>query len=78
MYYDFVKDIKFAEFDYIETEKHSVGFIAQDLQGYEVGSKLINTDEDGVLGYDLMNYVNSLAIALQEAIKEIEILKANK
>ena len=77
-YYNFVKEIKFAEFDYIETEKHSVGFVAQDLQECEVGNNLINASKDGVLGYDLMSYVNSLAIALQEAIKEIEILKANK
>ena len=52
--------------------------MAQDLQECEVGNNLINASKDGALGYDLMSYVNSLAIALQEAIKEIEILKANK
>lgn len=80
-YYDFFSTMDFATWDWknplsntkgLET---NLGFIAQDVQDSNVGKMFIVKNEDGTLAYSQSNYVNALGIALQQAIKEIEILK---
>lgn len=55
----------------------SIGFIANeyDLENDLVAKEFIFKTEDGLLNYNTGNYATMIAIALQEAIKEIETLK---
>ena len=83
-HYSFVKeDLKLANFDYvtenknifeIETSNNKTGFIAQDIENTKVGKQLVKM-QDGLLSYDLTDYVNVLAGALQVAIQKIEWLE---
>ena len=54
---------------------HNVGFIAQDIADTAVGNEFVFKGEDGVYQYNMQGYVGVLAVALQNAIKEIETLK---
>ena len=53
----------------------SIGFIADeyDLENDKVAKEFIFKTEDGLLNYNTENYTTVIAIALQEAIKKIEI-----
>lgn len=79
--YNFVKDIELAQYDYkVANEdrvgiEHSLGFIAQDLLNDKVGELIVNRDVGEHLSYNLTTYINVLAGALKEAIKEVEVLK---
>ena len=55
----------------------NVGFLAQDydLETDTVAKEFIFADEDGNLSYNHMSYVTVGMIALQEAIKKIEVLE---
>lgn len=79
-YYEFVKKLPLYTYDYKNEEGydrslHNVGFIAQDIAGTPVGDEFIFKGEDGVYQYNMQGYVGVLAVALQNAIKEIECLK---
>lgn len=79
-YYEFVKNLPLYTYDYKNEEGydrslHNVGFIAQDIAGTAVGDEFIFKGEDGVYQYNMQGYVGVLAVALQNAIKEIENLK---
>lgn len=80
--YKFVKDMKLATFDYkntgneVQANQGKLGFIAQDFEGSPIGESILQKNqEDGMLAYDLNNYINVMVGALQQAIKEIETLK---
>lgn len=55
----------------------NIGFLAQDydIENDLVAKEFIFASENGGLSYNHMSYVTSGLIALQEAIKEIELLK---
>ena len=79
-YYEFVKKLPLYTYDYKNEEGydrslHNVGFIAQDIAGTPVGDEFIFKGEDGIYQYNMQGYVGVLAVALQNAIKEIESLK---
>lgn len=79
-YYEFVKKLPLYTYDYKNEEGydrslHNVGFIAQDIAGTPVGDEFVFKGEDGVYQYNMQGYVGVLAVALQNAIKEIETLK---
>ena len=80
-YYEFVKSMPFYTYDYKTKDDeenralHNVGFIAQDIADTAVGNEFVFKGEDGVYQYNMQGYVGVLAVALQNAIKEIETLK---
>ena len=80
-YYEFVKTLPMYTYDYKSKDDeenralHNVGFIAQDVADTPVGNEFIFKGEDGVYQYNMQGYVGVLAVALQNAIKEIETLK---
>lgn len=80
--YNFVKDnLKLATYDYKDTgneDKYSrgkLGFIAQDFLNNPIGQSILQQEDNNYLSYDLNNYINLLAGALQKAILNIENLK---
>ena len=84
--YNFIKDdLKLASYRYnvnLERGDTSVdyGFIAQDILYTKVGSEIVqledNSDLNSNLSYNQGNYIATLAGALQEAIKKIEVLES--
>lgn len=77
----FVKDeLKLATYNMkSDTDaKTQLGFIAQDIMDTKLGSLIVEKGEteSDKLAYSLSNYVNVLAGALQNALKEIDDLKA--
>ena len=80
-YYEFVKTMPMYTYDYKskDDEKdralHNVGFIAQDIADTAVGNEFVFKGEDGLYQYNMQGYVGVLAVALQKAINEIELLK---
>lgn len=79
-YYNFVKELPLYTYDYKTTGTesralHNVGFIAQDIADTVVGHEFVFKGEDGLYQYNMQGYVGVLAVALQNAIKEIEFLK---
>ena len=80
--YNFVKDnLKLATYDYKtegnedEYSKGKLGFIAQDFLNSPIGQSILQQEDNKYLSYDLNNYINLLAGALQKAILNIENLK---
>ena len=81
---DFIKDFKFATYNYIGSEGKCFGFIAQDIVEHPVGKLLLQEHEMDVinketneiegtettLGYNLADYTSIVAKALQEEIIE--------
>ena len=81
---DFIKDFKFATYNYIGSEGKCFGFIAQDIAKNPVGKLLLQEHEMDVinketreiegtettLGYNLADYTSVVAKALQEEIIE--------
>ena len=81
---DFIKDFKFATYNYIGSEGKCFGFIAQDIAEHPVGKLLLQEHEMDVinketreiegtettLGYNLADYTSVVAKALQEEIIE--------
>ena len=81
---DFIKDFKFATYNYIGSEGKCFGFIAQDIVKNPVGELLLQEHEVDVinketseiegtettLGYNLADYTSVVAKALQEEIIE--------
>lgn len=79
---DFIKEIRFATFKYKGSKENTFGFIAQDLENFEVADYMlkdvtsdavndIDADEDGQATYksfDTMAYTSVVAKALQEEI----------
>lgn len=68
-----ILDVPVKEFDYKDTGKHTIGFIAQDLQ--KLFPELITTDENGYLGIQETKLIYLLLLEvkrLQEKIKEME------
>jgi len=62
-----------VEFDYIENDKHDIGFIAQEYQ--EILPAQVNEKEDGMLSLT-PNLVPYLVKAIQELSAEVTALKA--
>ena len=82
--YNFVKDnLKLATYNYTtynkeeeNSNKGKLGFIAQDLLNDAVGKSILNSSNTNeILTYDLNNYINTLAGALQKTIAKIEKLE---
>ena len=81
---DFIKDFKFATYNYIGSGGKCFGFIAQDIAEHPVGKLLLQEHEMDVinketreiegtettLGYNLADYTSVVAKALQEEIIE--------
>lgn len=58
------------------SNRTSLGFIAQDIAETEVGKNILyHNDEDSPLMYSETEYINTIALALQNSIREIESLK---
>ena len=88
---DFIKDFKFATYNYIGSKGRCFGFIAQDIAEHPVGKLLLQEHEMDVinkktreiegtettLAYNLADYTSVIAKALQEEIisRDIEIEK---
>ena len=78
IYDSFKNDIDFAEYRYIqevkskgEDAKVKVGFLANDLEGTLIGSITLEKDEaTDFYSYDQSNYINCIAIALQQEMKK--------
>ena len=84
LFKDFIKDFKFATYNYIGSEGKCFGFIAQDIAEHPVGKLLLQEHEMDVinketreiegtettLGYNLADYTSVVAKALQEEIIE--------
>ena len=84
LFKDFIKDFKFATYNYIGSEGKCFGFIAQDIVEHPVGKLLLQEHEMDVinketreiegtettLGYNLADYTSVVAKALQEEIIE--------
>lgn len=82
--YNFVKnEIYLAKFNYKDSNKDTIGFIAQDLlevdagnsKAYDIANIVANVDEEKKLSYDTGAYINVLAGALKQAILKIEKLE---
>lgn len=59
-----------------QTKKDTIlGIIAQDIENTPIGDLLVNTHKIGTLQINLSSYITSVAIALQQSIKEVEELK---
>ena len=78
-FYQFVKELPLYSYDYKnetpDRSLHNIGFIAQDIANTPVGDEFVFEGEDGIYQYNMQGYVGVLAVALQNAIKEIENLK---
>ena len=78
IYDSFKNDIDFAEYRYIqevkskgEDAKVKVGFLANDLEGTLIGNITLEKDEaTDFYSYDQSNYINCIAIALQQEMKK--------
>ena len=84
LFKDFIKDFKFATYNYKGSEGKCFGFIAQDIVKNPVGKLLLQEHEMDVinketreiegtettLGYNLADYTSVVAKALQEEIIE--------
>ena len=84
LFKDFIKDFKFATYNYKGSEGKCFGFIAQDIVKNPVGKLLLQEHEIDVinketreiegtettLGYNLADYTSVVAKALQEEIIE--------
>lgn len=58
------------------SNRTSLGFIAQDIAETEVGKNILyHNNEDSPLMYSETEYINTIALALQNSIREIESLK---
>ena len=82
--YNFVKNnLKLATYDYTtynkdeeQNNKGKLGFIAQDFLSNPIGQSILQEKgTDSYLTYDLNNYINLLAGALQKAILNIDGLQ---
>ena len=84
LFKDFIKDFKFATYNYIGSGGKCFGFIAQDIAEHPVGKLLLQEHKMDVinketreiegtettLGYNLADYTSVVAKALQEEIIE--------
>lgn len=79
--YSFVKnELYIAKYNYKNSSKDTIGFIAQDLlevdvnnsKAYDIANIVVNVDEEKNLSYDTGAYMNVLAGALKKAISKIE------
>lgn len=82
--YNFVKnDLYLAKYNYKNSDKDTVGFIAQDLlevnveddKAYSIANTIIEVDEENNLSYDTGAYTSVIAGALKKAILKIEELE---
>lgn len=82
--YSFVKnELYIAKYNYKNSSKDTIGFIAQDLlevdvnnsKAYDIANIVVNVDEEKNLSYDTGAYMNVLAGALKQAILKIEKLE---
>ena len=64
-----------ASEDWGEETDTEVGFIAQDIYDTEIGKLFIEECEDGLLSYKTSSYQSLAVIALQKALKKIEVLE---
>jgi hypothetical protein len=69
-----VKALKFARYNIIGNDKTFLGLIAQDVQ--ETSPNLVEADEEGMLSVKQSIVHQKAVIALQHALKRIEILEA--
>ena len=76
-----INDIDECEDEFSKEDKlkcaKSIGFVADeyDLENDKVAKEFIFETSDGILNYNIGNYITTIAIALKEAINEIEKLK---
>lgn len=68
--YQLADQLQIKEFDFIETKKHSVGLIAQDVE--QVLPDIVNTNEEGYKSIDYIEYLLLKVQALEERIKQLE------
>lgn len=78
-FYQFVKELPLYSYDYKnetpDRSLHNIGFIAQDIANTPVGDEFVFEGEDGIYQYNMQGYVGVLAVALQNALKKIDMLE---
>lgn len=72
-YHDSILDIPIREYDWKDSGKHAIGFIAQDLK--EVYPELVDENEEGILSIKETKLVYLLIEEVRKLKKEIEELK---
>lgn len=75
MYAFFRDEYKLASYNYIDNNRETIGFIAQDIQNTKVGKKLIHSNVDGKLSFDSGVRQSVVEGALMKAIEKIEMLE---
>lgn len=84
LFKDFIKDFKFATYNYIGSEGKCFGFVAQDIVEHPVGKLLLQEHEmdiinketnkiegtETTLAFNIADYTSVVAKALQEEIRE--------
>ena len=73
IYHDSILDIPVREYDWKESSKHAIGFIAQELK--EVYPELVDENEDGILSIKETKLVYLLIEEVKKLKKEVEDLK---
>lgn len=73
----FLNEFKPVSFKYIKrtTDFPQLGFIAQDLENTKLSNYVLVKKEDQLLTFNNYSFTSALAIAFQEALKEIKELK---
>ena len=71
-----ILDLPIKEFDYITTEKHAIGCLAQDLQ--EFCPEIVDTDEKGYLSIQESKIVYLLLDEVKKLRKELDELKGRE
>ena len=71
-----ILDLPIKEFDYITTEKHAIGCLAQDLQ--EICPEIVDTDEKGYLSIQESKIVYLLLDEVKKLRKELDELKGRE
>lgn len=72
-YHDSILDIPVCEYDWKDSGKHAIGFIAQDLK--EVYPELVDENEDGILSIKETKLVYLLVEEVKKLKEEIQELK---
>lgn len=73
--FDFVKNLRLSTYNYKESTNENIGFILNDYVGTKIGDKITIMDDEGYLNYNVNSYINVIAGALKEEIRQRESLE---
>lgn len=66
---DLLNQVRYVSFDWKESQKHSFGFIAQEVQA--IFPDLITTTGNGYLGYDPNLYTHFIGMSVQQLYRKV-------